>query len=144
MAGERVIFFDGDCLLCHRSVRFIVRRDPKALFRFAKIKGEFGVDLVARFPDLECCDSLILLENGEVFTESTAALKIAGKLKGLWPLFSIFLIVPQKRRGPIYRLVARNRYRWFGKAEACPLWSAEERKRFLEVERSALGGERRG
>jgi predicted DCC family thiol-disulfide oxidoreductase YuxK len=77
-------------------------------------------------------DSMILVEDGTYYTKSTAALKICKNLKGLWKVFSVLLVIPKPIRDFFYNIVARNRYKWFGKRESCKLPSPEERSRFLE------------
>jgi predicted DCC family thiol-disulfide oxidoreductase YuxK len=128
-----VIYFDGVCNLCSSSVQFILKRDKKSLFRFAALQGNAGRQMLqeAGFNQVEP-ESVILQENGKIYAHSTAALKIARHLSGLWPLLYGFIIVPTFIRDGVYRYIARNRYRWFGKKEECWLPRPEWRVRFLD------------
>lgn len=129
---KRVILFDGDCNFCDSSVQFIIKRDPAAHFLFTSLQSEKGLELTKQYAIPAEVDSLVLIENGKAFTKSSAALRIAKKLDGLWHLFFVFILVPRKIRDGVYDYVANNRYRWFGKKEdACTLPSPEQRKRFI-------------
>ncbi len=127
-----VILFDGVCNLCSSSVQFIIKHDPKQQFRFASLQGEFGQQVLLEH-QLPANDfnSFILLENGQLYTKSTGALKVVKKLSGLWPLLYGFIIVPPFIRNAVYQWVASNRYRWFGKKEACWLPTPDLKKLFL-------------
>ena len=128
---RRLILFDGECNFCDASVQFIIKRDPKALFKFTSLQSDSGIDMLRKFGVSEKTDSIVLIEGDHYYTESTAALKIARHLTGLWKLCYIFIVVPKPLRDIFYRFVAKNRYKWFGKKDACMLPSVEQRKRFL-------------
>ena len=130
-AAHPVVLFDGVCNLCNASVTFIIDRDPEALFRFAPLQSDVGRALVAEC-EVEGEDSIVLVEDGRCHVRSDAALRIARRLDGLWPLLGVLLIVPRPLRDAVYRLIARNRYRWFGKQDACRLPTPDLRARFLE------------
>ena len=132
--AQAVILFDGECNFCNGSVQFIIKRDRKAYFRFASLQSSVGKRLLAEFPELQRIDSIVLIENGQVFTESTAVLRIAGKLDGLWRTASIFLAIPARIRDPLYRYFARHRYRWFGREQSCMVPTPEIRNRFLSID----------
>lgn len=125
----RIILFDGICNFCDASVQFIMKRDNGA-FKFASLQSDIGQELVARHK-LQGIDSLVLIEEEKAYTRSTAALRIAKRLKGLWSLCYIGIIIPKPLRDPLYDRFAKNRYKWFGKKDACMLPSKEERARFL-------------
>ena len=128
-----VILFDGVCNLCSSSVRFIIARDPAARFRFASLQSEAGQALLGGHGlDTGALSSVVLVEDGRVHTRSDAALRIAWRLSGPWPLAGVFRAVPRGVRDGVYDWIARNRYRWFGKTEACWLPTPELRARFLE------------
>lgn len=115
-----VIFFDGVCNLCTGSVQFVIKHDPQHYFRFASLQSEFGQEFLQQNGiSADTFDSFILWEDGKYYTESTAALRVARKLNGPWPGFYAFILLPAFIRNSVYRLIARNRYRWFGKKEAC-------------------------
>lgn len=125
-----IIFYDGVCGLCNRFVRWAIARDPSAKLKLAPLQGSTAGQLLGPIPSPP--DSIILWNHGQAWRESSAALKILTYLKFPWPIFSVFRLVPPLIRNPIYRWVARNRYRWFGKSEVCELPPAEIRERFLD------------
>ncbi|MCP3144726.1 thiol-disulfide oxidoreductase DCC family protein [Pyxidicoccus xibeiensis] len=128
-----VVLFDGVCNLCNGAVNFIIDRDPTARFRFAALQSAQAATLLAplgRVPEAEP-NSFILVEGGRVYERSTAALRVARKLPGAWKLFYAFVVIPTPIRDAVYKLIARNRYRWFGKADACRMPTPELRARFL-------------
>ena len=131
--AQRIVFFDGVCNLCQRSVQFILTHDSKATFSFASLQGDVAKKILSPHQlDTEQVNSLVLLENGKVYTRSTAALRVAKQLNGLWPILYVFMIVPPFIRDAVYNWIARNRYRWFGKQETCWLPRPEWKKRFLD------------
>lgn len=105
------------CNLCSSSVQFIIRNDKAGLFRFASLQSPTGVSLLQG--RVQSPDSVVLIENGTIYTRSTAALRIARRLDGAWPLLYGLIVVPAPIRNEVYRVVARNRYRWFGRKESC-------------------------
>ena len=130
---KKIIFFDGVCNLCNASVQFILKRDPKAYFRFASLQSETAREKLREFPQAPAdISSILLLENGICYTRSSAALRIARRLSGVWPIFYAAMLIPRFLRDPIYDCIARHRYRWFGKSESCSLPKPEWRGRFLE------------
>jgi predicted DCC family thiol-disulfide oxidoreductase YuxK len=128
-----VIFFDGICNLCTGSVRFVIKHDPKHQFRFASLQSEVGQQLLKEYNlPTEEFGSFILFEEGKVYTKSTAALRVTKKLNGLWPVLYTYIIVPPFIRNAIYNLIARNRYHWFGKKDACWLPTPELKSLFID------------
>ena len=129
---KRIVLFDGVCNFCNSSVQFIIKRDPAAHFLFTSLQSEKGMELIKQYAIPTDIDGVVLIENGKVFTKSSAALHIAKKLDGLWHLFFVFIVVPSKIRDIFYDYFAKNRYKWFGKKEdACMLPPPEMRKRFI-------------
>jgi len=129
-----IVLFDGVCNFCNRSVNFIIDHDPKNYFRFAALQSETGGRLQREYgikPEDKSLDSILLIEDKKLHTHSTAALRIARRLSGLWSFAYIFIVVPKPLRDFFYKLFAKNRYRLFGKQDACRLPSPEERARFL-------------
>jgi len=127
-----IIFFDGVCNLCNASINFIMKRDKNNRFLVGALQDTFSKEVLSDFevkPDY--LDSLVLLEKGKIYYKSTAALKIARQLSGLWPIFSPLIILPKWLRDPVYDWIARNRYSWFGKKNTCRIPSPEERAKFL-------------
>jgi predicted DCC family thiol-disulfide oxidoreductase YuxK len=132
MQHKPLVLFDGICGLCNASVTWIIRRDKTKQFQFAPLQGKTGAEWKDRFPHLQHVDSLVLVYNHSVYTESAAVLRIAKMLGFPWNLALLFWIVPGFLRNAVYRIVARNRYKWFGKLEQCMLPDVELADRFLK------------
>ena len=131
MQKQTVIFFDGLCNLCNGAVQFTIERDPKNIFQFASLQSGFAKLELQNFEvDLAQMNSFILLENGKLYQQSTAALRVAKKLNGLWPLLYAFIIVPPFIRNAVYNYIAKNRYKWFGKKESCWVPTPDLKSRF--------------
>ena len=132
MTKKPVILFDGVCNLCNNAVQFIIRHDPDEKFLFASLQSEFGQQLMKHYNrPLENFNSFILLQNNKVFNKSTGALKVAKELKGAWKLLYIFIVVPRFIRDTVYTWIANNRYKWFGKKDACMIPTPQLKARFL-------------
>nr|WP_297788678.1 thiol-disulfide oxidoreductase DCC family protein [uncultured Allomuricauda sp.] len=132
--GKKIILFDGVCNLCNSSVQFVIKRDKKDLFRYAALQSEVGQKLVnQRHIDTSKVDSIILIEPGVAYyTKSDAALEIAQELGGIWKLTGVFSWIPTSIRNAIYDFVAKNRYKWFGKKDACMIPTPELKAKFLD------------
>jgi predicted DCC family thiol-disulfide oxidoreductase YuxK len=129
---ESIVLFDGVCVFCNGSVNLIIRNDPKGRFKFCPVQSEKGQALLqAHGLPLDYLASLVLVENGKAYTHSTGSLRIARRMRGLWPLFYVFMLVPRVVRDFVYRLVADNRYKLFGRHDACMMPTPEVRARFL-------------
>ena len=127
-----VILFDGVCNLCNHAVNFIIDRDPAQRFVFTSLQSEAGQQLLRQYNlDEEYLDSLVLLEQKRVYVKSTAALRIARHLSGIWPLSYVFILFPSFIRNFFYDIVARFRYRLFGKRSQCRVPTPELKARFL-------------
>jgi predicted DCC family thiol-disulfide oxidoreductase YuxK len=127
-----VVLFDGVCNLCNGSVIFIIRRDAQAKLKFAPLQSDYGAEQLKRFNlTASSLDSVLLVKAGRLFQKSNAALEIAAMLDGMWPAFYVFKIVPRGMRDFIYDWVAKNRYRWFGKKEACMIPTPDMNSRFV-------------
>lgn len=125
---EPVIVFDGHCRLCHWSVQFLLRHDRKRQFYFTTFDSAWSSE---RHLKSDAPDSVLLVLSNRTYSESDAFLKMMGFLGGLWPLFGIFWVIPAPLRNVVYRYIARNRYRWFGKYETCPLPTPELQARLI-------------
>jgi predicted DCC family thiol-disulfide oxidoreductase YuxK len=128
---NNIILFDGECNFCDHSVQFIIKRDKKAVYKFASIQSDAGQEILKKHSVPLNIDSIILVEDNKCYYKSTAALRICKNLNGGWKLFYRLLIVPKPLRDYFYSIVAKNRYKWFGKKDSCILPSPEIRKRFL-------------
>jgi predicted DCC family thiol-disulfide oxidoreductase YuxK len=132
MSQQRVILFDGVCNLCNSAINFVIKRDKKAVLKFAPLQSDKAREIVALYdlPQAEI-KSLVFIENNSSYTKSTAALRVCRYLNNLWPLMYGFIIVPKFIRDGIYNWIAKNRYNWFGKKEVCMVPTPEVRSRFL-------------
>jgi predicted DCC family thiol-disulfide oxidoreductase YuxK len=134
--GASIVLFDGVCNLCDGFVTFVLDHDRACRFLVASLQSEEGAKVLAavgRSPLTpgSAPDTLVLVEGEHAYVRSTAALRIARGLGGPWKLAGALLLVPPFLRDAVYRLVARNRYRWFGKAAVCRVPTPELLDRFL-------------
>ena len=131
-----IILFDGVCNLCSGVVRFLIARDPHARFRFAALQSQVARKACKaagyELPASATPSTIVVIEHGRALERSDAALAIARRMPFPWPVFGVFRVLPRGLRDALYRFVARNRYRWFGRAEACMMPTAELRERFLD------------
>jgi predicted DCC family thiol-disulfide oxidoreductase YuxK len=129
-----VILFDGVCNLCSGSVQYVIKHDPQHIFRFASLQSPFGQKFLSdnNLPSNNI-NSFILFSKKKIYTRSTAALQVAKRLKGLIKLLYVFMIVPGFIRDGVYNIIAKNRYKWFGKEETCWLPTPELKNLFLDT-----------
>ncbi len=128
---DGLILFDGVCVFCSRWVRFVIDRDPEQRFRFVAIQSEPGRVLAARFGiDPEVPQTNAVVWGRRIFFKSDAALTVLGQLAATRPL-GWLKAVPKLLRDPVYDLIARNRYRIFGRTDACMIPAPDDRSRFL-------------
>lgn len=129
---ERVIVFDGVCNFCNAFVNFVLERDSGGLFKFGTLQSQPAQNILTQLClSTRDYETFLLLENGSVFTKSTAALKILRCLPGVWPWLYAFIIIPRPLRDLVYSVIARHRYQWMGKSETCRVPSPKERARFI-------------
>ncbi len=129
---SKLILFDGVCVLCNGTMRFVMKHEREAVFHFAAIQSEAGQKLLAAHgQETEDWDSVVVIEDGRVSRKSDAAIRIARYLKAPWRWLGVIRILPRGLRDWLYDRVARNRYRLFGRYEVCMLPSPEQRRRFL-------------
>lgn len=129
---KSIILFDGLCNFCDNSVQFVIKRDVSNQFLYASLQSEAAIEFMKSQPEnIKNTDSIILVTAEHVDSKSTAALKIAKQLKGMWFLTSIFFIVPVAIRDFVYDFIAKRRYRWFGKFDTCKIPTQEEKDKFL-------------
>ena len=131
--GKKIILFDGVCNLCNSAIQFVIKHDTQDVFRYASLQSEVGQQLTSeRGIDTTQIDSIILINPGVAYyTKSDAALEIGTDLKGYRTLSKFFKLFPVGLRNPIYDFVARNRYKWYGKQDACMIPTPELRAKFL-------------
>ena len=127
-----VLLFDGVCNFCNDTVNAIIKLDKKAVFKFAPLQSDIGQHLLQSFEysgkDL---DTVVFICNGRLHTKSDAVLQAFKYLGGTWHLLRIFAIVPRPVRNAVYNFIAKNRYRWFGKKDACMMPTPDVKARFL-------------
>ncbi len=129
-----VILFDGVCNLCNGWVQFVISHDPSARFRFASFQSPAGRRLsLANGVDPDALKSFFLLSGGNLLARSDAAIEVVVQFGGLWRLLGVLRFIPRPLRDLVYSSVARNRYRLFGKREACLMPSPELASRFLSA-----------
>ena len=127
-----IVLYDGVCGFCNQSVQLILRHDRRGRFRFAALQSEVGQALLERHGlPTDDMDTFVLVEDGRAYLRSTGALRVARGLGGAWRLASVLAVIPRPVRDFFYDLVARYRYRIFGKLDACMLPPPEVRSRFL-------------
>ena len=134
LSGNRkyLLLFDGVCNLCNDYVQFVINRDPKAQFIFAPLQSNTGQEVLKKYGlPTKALSTVLLLKKETLYTESDVALEITKDLSGLWPSLAFFKIIPKFIRNPIYRWIANNRYRWFGKKSTCMVPTAELQSRFF-------------
>jgi predicted DCC family thiol-disulfide oxidoreductase YuxK len=130
---EKVILFDGVCNLCNSSVSFILKQERRPIFKFASIQSEAGRELLKGYGlPVDYAQTVILIDNGNMFLGSTAALKIGQTLKLPWSLLAcVGFMVPELVRDWVYNQIAVNRYQWFGKRDVCMIPTEKLKARFL-------------
>jgi predicted DCC family thiol-disulfide oxidoreductase YuxK len=132
-SDSQIILFDGVCNLCNGFVQFVIRHDKKGVFRFASLQSAYAASLPGLEEGVVSELSTVVLQDGDRYHfKSTAALRIARMLGFPFSLAYVFIILPVLLRNAIYDWIARNRYAWFGKRDACWLPTPELKSRFLE------------
>ena len=127
-----IVLFDGVCNFCNASVNFVIEHDKAGYFKFAPLQSEIGEGMIEKYGiDTTKTDSLIVVDNDRAYTHSSAALKIARQLDGVWSWAYAFVVIPKPIRDLAYKVFAKHRYRLFGKQDACMITTPEIRARFL-------------
>lgn len=132
ISNKTILFFDGSCGLCNRSVKFVLRKEKNKDLIFSPLQSSFAKSTLMKYAAEINADSMVLLENGQIHLQSSAALRVTKYLKGFWPLMMVFVIVPPFIRNAVYNYIAKNRITWFGTADYCEMMTPELRKRFWE------------
>lgn len=131
-SDHKIILFDGVCNLCNGSVNFFITRDKKDIFRFAALQSDIGIKLQKELNiDHENIESFILIDGPRYYKKSTAALRVAGMLGFPYSLLYPLLLIPPFIRNIVYDIVAKYRYKWFGRKSTCRVPTPKERKKFL-------------
>lgn len=132
--GKKIILFDGVCNLCNNFVNMIIKKDKNNSFVFTALESNHGQKITNHLKiDTSKIESIILYEPGVSYDfKSTAALKIMREFKGFWWFFQLGYILPEPIRDGIYDIVAKNRYKWFGKKDSCMIPTPELKEKFLD------------
>ena len=140
MTESPIVLFDGVCNLCTGSVQFILRHDQKQVFRFASLQSGAGRSLCHRHNiAADNFETMVLIVGDTAFTRSEAALRIASEFGGIWRLGRVCRLIPRGLRDAVYDVVARHRYRWFGKTTECWLPTPDLKARFLDQDQTNAG-----
>lgn len=126
-----IVLFDGVCNFCNGAVNFIIRHDHDRRFKFAPLQSDIGEQMRKKFAIGDDVDSIILVEDDKAYLESTAGLRVAKGLGGVFLLPYVLIIIPAFIRDYCYQVFAKNRYRLFGRQDACMLPTPDVRERFI-------------
>lgn len=126
-----IVFFDGVCNLCQGSVRYLIKHDKKGVLKFASLQGNYAKDFVNE-TEIQSMQSILFFDGNMLYKKSTAVLKLSRLLGGWHQLLLLGYILPRFFRDWLYNIVAKNRYRWFGKKDQCMLPSKGFENRFLD------------
>lgn len=126
-----IVVFDGVCNLCNGTVNFLIKRDKGSHFNYVALQTDTGKQLLEKYKIPKETDSVLLISNNKIYTESDAALEIARLLPYPWKIGLIFKIIPVQTRNKMYRWIAKNRFKWFGKRKTCRVPTEEEKMLFL-------------
>lgn len=125
-----ILFFDGVCNLCNSLIDFIIRWDKKGVIKVASLQGNTAKRILPS-KYTEALDTVVLYQNGEIYTKSNAVIKVLMHLHFIFYPLALFFIIPSFMRDPLYNLVSRYRYKWFGKQSTCRLPTEQEKDYFL-------------
>lgn len=130
--SDRIILFDGVCVLCTGWARFLLRFDKQGVFKLASVQSDRGQELL-RYAELptDVYETLVFIDGGEVKLRSQAVIAILSRLGLPWSIAKVFLIIPPVLRDALYHRIAINRYCLFGKRSRCFIPDAQQRQRFL-------------
>ncbi len=132
LKNKTILLFDGYCNLCHSSVQFVLKHEKKPEIYFTSLQSKIGIEILNYYSiDPAKTDSLVLIEKNKAYVKSTAALRLAKHLKGIFPIAFSLIIVPSFIRNTVYDFIAKNRYKWYGKKDSCLIPDQNLATRFL-------------
>ena len=127
-----ILLFDGVCNLCNSIVQFTIKRDPKEKFKFASLQSESGQALLKKFGlPTDDFDSFVFIKGDKYFLKSSAGLHVLKELGGVWKLFYVVIIFPRPLRDFVYNIIAKTRYKIFGRQATCMVPTPRLKQRFL-------------
>ncbi|MDG1042621.1 MAG: DCC1-like thiol-disulfide oxidoreductase family protein [Flavobacteriaceae bacterium] len=130
---QTIVFFDGVCNLCNRSVNFLIRHDKKGILKFVSLQSAFAKNTLPKsLLYSEALDSIVVYTEGKYYKKSSAVLKLCKTLGGFFYVFQLGYLLPPFLRNGVYALIANNRYRWFGTTAQCSVPKADVKDRFLD------------
>ncbi|MFN8297005.1 MAG: thiol-disulfide oxidoreductase DCC family protein [Chitinophagales bacterium] len=130
---DKIVLFDGVCNFCASSVQFIIKHDKSNSLQFASLQSTIGQQLLTDYNMSKNLEGVVFIENGKAYFKSLAAFRIVRYFSGFWKSLILFSILPKFITDFFYDIIAKNRYKWFGKKDSCMIPSPEIRARFLEV-----------
>lgn len=130
--NKALLIFDGYCILCSWSVRFILKRDKKDYFRFVAMQSEHAKQIISSFNLPGDFDkSIVLIFENKIWLKSDAVLQVVSRLNGIWPIFGMFRIIPKPIRDSIYMLISKYRYKLFGKRNDCYIPEKKDLQKYI-------------
>ena len=132
LTKQPILLFDGECGFCNKSVQFFLKHEKNKAMHFAPLQSKVGQELKAYFEIDNKIDSIILIKDYSAYIKSCAGLRLTLYMKGLWPLMTVFLVIPPFLRNMVYDAIAKRRMKIAGRIESCSLISQEDKKRFLD------------
>lgn len=131
--GKNVVLFDGVCNLCNGAINTLIDLDEKGRLHYASLQSEFGEAVLDHFglPKDDYGSFIFLRHDGAIYQKSRGALEVLRMLGSAWKLLYVFVVIPPFLRDGIYNLIARNRYKWFGKRDSCRMPTPELKSRFV-------------
>ena len=129
---KTIILFDGICNLCNGAVQFLLKREKQEQFVFASLQSDAAKYILLQYNVKKISmDSILFIEDGQIYQKSTAVLKISKYLNWPWTMVSVFRLLPLRFRDKMYDLIAKHRYSWFGKKDTCMMAIPKYKNRFI-------------
>ena len=128
---EKILFFDGICVMCSSLVSFVLKHDQHGRIKFATLQGKAAQQKIPKYTERPL-KTVVFLDGEKIYTESDAILQVLIALGGLFRIMVLLKLVPKFIRDPVYRFVAQHRYRWFGQTEHCALLTKEQRAQIID------------